>query len=470
LVRDHIFVLSRLFRPATKVGILKELHPRRHIPGISLYADDVVLFCHPSCDDIAAVKEILLLFGRASGLLVNYGKSSAALINGTDEDTTVVTAGLGCPMTTMPMTYLGIPLTIRRPTCAQLQPLVDRIAAWLPTWKAHLMDKSGRLKLVRAVLCAIPIHQLLVYAPPKKTIKQIEKIQRGFLWAGRKEANGGNCHVNWNRVCRPIQFGGLGVQNMAKAGLALRLRWLWFSRTDTSKAWHGLDLQFSAEERALFFASTTISLGDGHSTQFWEDRWIDGRSVSEIMPRLYACIPKRRRRTTTVAQGLQNRRWVQDIHGTLGIEEIGDYLLLRRRLEHIQLSDQADTMVWKWTSNGSYSASFCYRTTFHGSLLCDAWQLTWKTWASHSVKFFHWLAHLDRCWTAERLQRRGLPHHAKCLLCDQEMETIQHLFIGCSFARQVWVDILSWLRATCRPPAQDDTLLSWWLQARQATP
>jgi hypothetical protein len=257
---------------------------------------------------------------------------------------------------------------------------------------------------------------------------------------------------------------------MAKAGLALLLRWLWLSRTDTSKAWHGLDLQFSAEERALFFASTTISLGDGHSTQFWEDRWIDGRSVSEIMPRLYACIPKRRRRTTTVAQGLQNRRWVQDIHGTLGIEEIGDYLLLRRRLEHIQLSDQADTMVWKWTSNGSYSASSCYRATFHGSLLCDAWQLTWKTWAPHSVKFFHWLAHLDRCWTAERLQRRGLPHHAKCLLSDQEMETIQHLFIGCSFARQVWVEILSWLRATCRPPAQDDTLLSWRLQARQATP
>uniref|UniRef100_A0A453SHE8 Uncharacterized protein n=1 Tax=Aegilops tauschii subsp. strangulata TaxID=200361 RepID=A0A453SHE8_AEGTS len=32
---------------------------------------------------------------------------------------------------------------------------------------------------------------------PKKTLKALEKIQRGFLWAGRAEANGGNCHVNW---------------------------------------------------------------------------------------------------------------------------------------------------------------------------------------------------------------------------------------------------------------------------------
>ncbi|XP_071679364.1 uncharacterized protein [Lolium perenne] len=98
------------------------------------------------------------------------------------------------------------------------------------------------------------------------------------------------------------------------------------------------------------------------------------------------------------------------------------------------------------------------------------WQLTWKTWAPHNIKLFHWLAHLDRCWTAERLQRRGLPHHARCLLCDQDMETMQHLMIGCGFSRQVWFDILAWLRATCRPPDHDDTLIPWWSQAKQATP
>jgi hypothetical protein len=61
------------------------------------------------------------------------------------------------------------------------------------------MDKAGRLKLVKAMLSAIPIHQVLIYA--KKTLKLIEKIKRGFLLAGRKEANGGCCHMNWNWVC-----------------------------------------------------------------------------------------------------------------------------------------------------------------------------------------------------------------------------------------------------------------------------
>jgi hypothetical protein len=105
----------------------------------------------------------------------------------------------------------------------------------------------------------------------------IEKIKHGFLWAGHKEAH---------------DHGGLGVLNLEKAGVALRLRWLWFSRTDPSKAWQGLDLQFSVVERVLFFPSTTMVLGDGRTAMVWEDQWLDGRSISEITPHLYACVPK----------------------------------------------------------------------------------------------------------------------------------------------------------------------------------
>jgi hypothetical protein len=65
------------------------------------------------------------------------------------------------------------------------------------------------------------------------------------------------------RICRPISLGGLGVPDLERTGMALRLQWLWFSCTDTSRAWHGLDLQFSEEEKSLFFASTTMTVGDG---------------------------------------------------------------------------------------------------------------------------------------------------------------------------------------------------------------
>jgi hypothetical protein len=51
---------------------------------------------------------------------------------------------------------------------------------------------------------------------------------------------------------------------------------------------HGLDLKFSAEEKDLFFASTTMALGNNQSAKLWEDRWINGWSVRELAPQLYA--------------------------------------------------------------------------------------------------------------------------------------------------------------------------------------
>ncbi|KAK1681825.1 hypothetical protein QYE76_042673 [Lolium multiflorum] len=47
--------LGRLIKHAMELGVLQQLHQRR---PVSLYADDVVLFCHPSQSDLSAVKSI----------------------------------------------------------------------------------------------------------------------------------------------------------------------------------------------------------------------------------------------------------------------------------------------------------------------------------------------------------------------------------------------------------------------------
>jgi hypothetical protein len=156
---------------------MQKLHLRRTIPSASLYADDVIMFCHPSIEDAMTVKGILELFGQSSELNINYTKSSATLIRCDSEDTTATIELLGCQVVEFPLSYLGIPLTIRRPTTAQLQPLVDKMAGKLPCWKSMLMQKPGRLALVKSVLGAIPLHQLLVLTPPKKILKRMEKIE-----------------------------------------------------------------------------------------------------------------------------------------------------------------------------------------------------------------------------------------------------------------------------------------------------
>ncbi|XP_073355564.1 uncharacterized protein [Aegilops tauschii subsp. strangulata] len=153
--------------------------------------------------------------------------------------------------------------------------------------------------------------------------------------------------------------------------------------------------------------------------------------------------------------------WISDIHGHLSPAAALEYFDLWCHLQVIVLSQEPDTISWRWTENGTYSASSCYNALFTGSTSSKHWRLIWKSGAPLSVKFFLYLASVNRCWTTDRLERRGLPHEPACVLCSQHDEALHHLLIGCVFSCIIWHGILSW----CCPeiPVPDGTLdfLRW---------
>ena len=61
------------------------------------------------------------------------------------------------------------------------------------------------------------------------------------------------------------------------------------------------------EVQAFFRASTYTVVGNGHCILFWEDRWINGDSVSDIAPCLYHLVPPTVRRRQSVTMGLQTQ-------------------------------------------------------------------------------------------------------------------------------------------------------------------
>jgi hypothetical protein len=144
----------------------------------------------------------------------------------------------------------------------------------------------------------------------------------------------------------------------------------------------------------------------------------------------------------TVAHALDNWYWVSDIRGPLSLRGLQQYLLLWDTVGEVLLSQDADKLVWMHSSSGMFSSKSCYKAFFMGSISFEPWKRLWKSWARPKCKFFLWLAIRNKCWTADRLRRRGLQHPVVCVLCDQEQETVQHLLCTCSFARQFWHDIL----------------------------
>jgi len=131
-------------------------------------------------------------------------ESSLTLIQCHEQDIITVQASITCTVQDFPCKYLGLPLAVKKLTKADFYGIIDKIADKLPGWKAAMMNSAGRATLVRAVLTAIPIYQLIALDFPKWAIKAIDKISRVFLWKCRKQVNGGHYLVSWGRVNRPI--------------------------------------------------------------------------------------------------------------------------------------------------------------------------------------------------------------------------------------------------------------------------
>ncbi|WVZ90178.1 hypothetical protein U9M48_036505 [Paspalum notatum var. saurae] len=74
----------------------------------------------------------------------------------------------------------------------------------------------------------------------------------------------------------------------------------------------------------------------------------------------------------------------------------------------------------------------------NGSTLMAGAKVVWKARVPPRVRFFAWLALQDRCWTAERRQRHGLQETDDCALCDQAVESMEHLMTKCPFVKEVW--------------------------------
>jgi hypothetical protein len=410
---------------AASEGLLLPLSRRPLQHRISIYADDVVLFLRPAVEEINVTMDILNLFGEATGLRTNLQKSNVLPIRCKENELAIVQSLLPCALTDFPCKYLGLPLSLKKLTKEQVQPIIDRIADQLPGWKANLMTKAGRMVQVQFVLTGMLIYMLMAVDLPGWAIKAVDKIRRGFLWKGRRNAQGGHCIIAWLKVCRPKELGGLGISDIKTLSWALRMRWVWLQKTEPDRPWAALPIHVPVQVREFFAAAIYSEVGDGAKTLFWTDRWLYGQSISDLAPQLFATVTVRRRKKRTVQEALTNYAWILDIHGALTVRVLVEYLQLWDILYDFQLQpDSEDKHIWRLSTNGQYSAKSAYEGYFLGSTLFGPWDKIWKTWAPPKCRFFMWLVAHKRCWTADRLNRRSLPHPAHCILCDQETETV----------------------------------------------
>ncbi|XP_074297995.1 uncharacterized protein LOC141628796 [Silene latifolia] len=90
--------------------------------------------------------------------------------------------------------------------------------------------------------------------------------------------------------------------------------------------------------------------------------------------------------------------------------------------------------------------------------------LVWHNWAVPKHRFIAWLVYMNALNTRHKLKRIGVSDSSLCCLCEQEEETVQHLFFDCAYSRRVMGGISEWLGLNM---VRSDTL-QWVLKCRHS--
>jgi Reverse transcriptase (RNA-dependent DNA polymerase) len=105
-------VLNILLRNAKNLGYLKDLGSIGFFEGILNlhFTDDTLLFLEVKTKYIEFLKWNLVAFEDLSGLKIIFDKYEMVPLNISDEEGYSLTQILGCKISNMPITYLGVPL------------------------------------------------------------------------------------------------------------------------------------------------------------------------------------------------------------------------------------------------------------------------------------------------------------------------------------------------------------------------
>ncbi|XP_019237786.1 PREDICTED: uncharacterized protein LOC109217943 [Nicotiana attenuata] len=145
---------------------------------------------------------------QASGLVANADKSSIFFGGVHNDKQQEILQVLDFVKGTLPVRYLGVPLSSKRLSLIQCQPLLEKMLGRIRSWTSKLMSYAGRVQLIKSVLFSIQVFWSQVFLLPKKLIQLIERMCQTFLWTGGVEVSK-KALLSWESLCKPKAAGGL---------------------------------------------------------------------------------------------------------------------------------------------------------------------------------------------------------------------------------------------------------------------
>lgn len=179
-----------------------------------------MVFCEAYPEYAANLKQILEVYARVSGQLINFEKSSMVFNAGIGEEKKAqITQILGVQVVDKLDKYLGMPSVVGKSKQKIFGVIRERIWKRINGWGEKILSQAGKEVLIKAVLQSIPTYIMSGFSLPGYLINSVEEAIRRFWWGGGEVKK--TEWIAWSQLCRPKKSGGLGFRDLHLFNMAL---------------------------------------------------------------------------------------------------------------------------------------------------------------------------------------------------------------------------------------------------------
>lgn len=185
---------------------------------------------------VEGIVNVLDEFARHSGLRISMEKSTLFLAGVAETVKRELDTRFSFTSGQLPVRYLGLPLTTKRMSTYDYQPLLEQIRGKITSWKTRFLSFAGRLELIISVLHSLTNFWLSAFTLPSACIEEINKLCSAFLWSG-PSLNARKAKISWTEVSKPKKEGGLGLRPLKEVNTVSCLKLIWRIASSHPSLW-----------------------------------------------------------------------------------------------------------------------------------------------------------------------------------------------------------------------------------------
>lgn len=133
-------------------------------------------------ESFTGILQILEEFKSVSGLSINRRKTELLLDRGSNERCRDSAEAVGISQGSLPIRYLGVPLSSKKTKKSDFQPLLDKIGARFNSWTVRYLSFVGRFQLIQAVIYSTISYSIFII--PNHCIRELKRMCNAFFMEG----------------------------------------------------------------------------------------------------------------------------------------------------------------------------------------------------------------------------------------------------------------------------------------------